>query len=277
MRYITLFLLAGVLVAGCDKSERQAVSDTVEKAVNAFFVAFDPVGVTNVALSASSDVTMGYSALDGSGEWRWIFEPSDVSTAEDALAYIEATCTPCAPSDKVVLIPMYLRQTRLPGSMPGDFAVWNVAKEIFLVVETERGDPSKILMCDFVLCDGRALRRLAPFAKLPTSDKLWDCIRQARSNPAALNNIAAMLFNDVALRSEVSAEHIGFYLVMAAGAGDPIACRNLAIYNASALATDADKDYKRDFWLRRTSETVQEKQRGFSPALEDRPIQDWPN
>lgn len=271
-----LSVVVALSMAGCNREDRQAAVETVQKAVNSVFVAFDAIGVTNISLSASSDITMGYAALDGSGELRRIFDPSEVSTAEDALAYIEKTCTPCHKSDKGILLPLYLAETRLPGSPHGDFEVWNVAKDIFLVVETEKGDPSSILMCDFVLCDGKTLRRLVPFATLPGSDTVWDCVRQSRGNPAALNNIAAMLFNDVALRSAVSAEHINFLLLMAGGAGDPIACRNLAIYYASSLATDEDKDYKRDFWLRRTSEAVQEKQQGFTPALEARTIEEWP-
>lgn len=276
VRIIAALTVVLFALSGCDRSETEAVATTVGKAVNSFFRAFDAVGVTNISLSTSSDVTMGYSALDGSGEWSRIFDASEASTAEDALAYIEKTCTKCAASDKSVLVPLYLRETRLPGSPHGDFDVWSVSKELFLVVEYEAGDPANITMCDFVLCDGRVLRRLVPFATLPASDQVWDCVRQSRGNPAALNNIAAMLFNDVALRSAVSPEHINFLLLMAGGAGDPIACRNLAIYYASSLATDSDKDYKRDFWLRRTSEAVQEKKKGFAPALEAREIAEWP-
>lgn len=271
-----LSVALALLASGCSREDRQAAVEAVEKAVNSVFVAFDAIGVTNIALSASSDITMGYAALDGSGELRRIFDASEVSTAEDALAYIEKTCTPCDKSDKALLLPLYMNETRLPGTRHGDFEVWNVTKDVFLVLETEPGDRSAIMLCDFVICDGRTLRRLVPFATLPGSDTVWDCVRQSRANPAALNNVAAMLFNDVALRSAVSAEHINFLLLMAAGAGEPIACRNLAIYYASALATDDDKDYKRDFWLRRTSEAVQEKQKGFTPVLEPRTIEEWP-
>lgn len=268
--------LAVAFLCGCDGTDRDAVVATVEKAVNSFFVAFDAVAVTNVALSTTSDITMGYSALDGTGEWRWIFEPSEISTAEDALAYIEKTCQRCIRTDRDFLVKLYLREARRQGETTGDFEAWHVVDDIFLVVESEKGEPASIIRCDFVICDGKALRRLIPFATLPASDNVWNCVRQCRRNPAALNNLAAMLFNDVALRSAVSAEHINFLLLMAGGAGDPIACRNLAIYYASALAKDDDKDYKRDFWLRRTSEAVQEKQQGFTPLLEPRTIEEWP-
>ena len=276
IKTMAVLSMTALLLSGCDGTDNESVSSVVEKAVNSFFVAFDAVGVTNINLATTSDITLSYSALDGSGEWRRIFDPSDAATAEDALAYIEKTCTHLGASDTGILMPLYLHETRLPGSANGDFDVWNVSKDLFLVIESEHGEPTNIIMCDFVLCDGRTLRRLVPFATLPTSDMIWDCVRQSRGNPAALNNIAAMLFNDVALRSAVSAEHINFLLLMAGGAGDPIACRNLALYYSSPLATDEDKSYKRDFWLRRTSEAVQEKQQGFTPALEARTIEEWP-
>lgn len=276
VKSIAAFTLSAALLCGCDGTDKETIVSVVEKAVDSFFVAFDAVTVTNIALSTTADVTMGYAALDGSGEWRRIFDPSESATAEDALAYIEKTCERCIPSDKAFLTKMYMKEVRLPGAQVGDLEVWHVDGDIFLVVESERGNPTDIALCDFVICDGTALRRLIPFARLPASDMIWDCIRQSRSNPAALNNLAAMLFNDVAMRSAVSAEHINFLLLMAGGAGDPIACRNLAIYYASALATDNDKAYKRDFWLRRTSEAVQEKQQGFRPVLEHRIIAEWP-
>ncbi len=278
-RTLAMFSLAAVAFAGCDGTgggASSAKSSAGERSADPSLVAFDPAGVTNVSFSAGAAATLSYSALDGTGEWLWIFEPSEFSTVEDALAYVERVCVRCESSDVAILLPLYLNETRLPGGRNGDFTFWAVSDGLFLVVENAPGGTGDVAMFDFVFCDGQTMRRLAPFAALPASDRVWDSVRQARENPAALNNVAAMLFNDVGMRSAVSLEHIGFLLRMAAGAGDPIACRNMAVLCAGAPGDAAANARKRDFWLGRASKAVSEKSNGFAPALKARPLEDWP-
>lgn len=275
-----MLAFAAVVAAGCDRAapESAPADAASRRTASGLFAPFDAAGITNVDFTSASGMAMGYSSLDGNGEWKWIYEPSEDATAEDALAYIEKTCTACDAAEKDAIVALYLEETRLPGSLEahGDFAVWKAGDELYLVVESATDDPADVKECDFVICDGRHLRRLVPFATLPSSDKIWECARQARTNPAALNNIAAMIYNDVAKKRAVMAEHIGVLLRMAGSVAEPMACRNLAVYYASPLAKDADKDRKRDFWLRRAGEAVKVKADGLAPALKRRTVEEWP-
>ncbi len=280
MRGTTIALLcaATCALAGCDKRDGgKSGAEAPARGRAGNFVAFDAASVTNIPLARTASIKLDYAALDGKGELQRILEPGDISTVEEALAYIGRTCARADENAAKTIVKLYLDETRVGGiGAENAFAVWEVAPELYLVVESAKEAAQEILMCDFVLCDGAVLRRLAPFEALPASDAIWECMRACRKNPAALNNIAAMLFNGVAMRSAVSAEHINFLLLMAAGAGEPVACRNLAKFYASSLSEDADRDYKRDFWLRRTREAVMEKNAGFAPALEPRTLEDWP-
>lgn len=100
----------------------------------------------------------------------------------------------------------------------------------------------------YMFMDGQTCRATPPFAFEPDSEIMAKSIIELRRNPAALNNLAAMVYNGLAKSGAYSKGYVEWLLVVASSAGEPMACRNLAIFYSDPGRGIKD-DRKRDYYL----------------------------
>ena len=160
------------------------------------------------------------------------------------------------------------------------YDTYSLGDDLYLMCESEGTGRMNMHSYEFVLYDGTTFRRLMPFESMPTSERIIASLREARTNPAAMNNLAAMVFNQVADHHSVSWEYVYRLLKTAADAGEPMACRNLAVLYSSSWAygfeNEDDRDGQRDIWLRRAAASAKAVNGGLKPRLEKRPLKEWP-
>lgn len=160
------------------------------------------------------------------------------------------------------------------------YDTFSLGDDLYLMCETEGTGRMNMHSYEFVLYDGTTFRRLLPFEVMPKSERVIASLRAARTNPAAMNNLAAMVFNEVADCHSVSWEYVYQLLKAAADAGEPMACRNLAVLYSSwrthGFEKDGDRDNQRDIWLRRAAACAKAVNDGLKPRLEKRPLEEWP-
>lgn len=260
--------VAAFVAGGCGGEEPVAHIDEPE------FIAFDAETFASAAACGAGS-SMDYASLDGKGLWTSLGEcaaPPGVAEAN-----IEKSCVRCSAAFESMLAKLYLDAVRLPGYEPeGRFAAWKVTNEVFVVIEYEDAGRTKPALCDFVLFDGIEMRHLVPFAAAPPSGRIWDSLMNAKTDPAALNNIAAMALNGVALRSAFTPEHAKALMMIAAGAGDPVACRNMAKLCEMQKPGASDRGRRRDFWLRRAAVSLRQRLEGATPKIGLLKVADWP-
>lgn len=161
----------------------------------------------------------------------------------------------------------------------GKYSLWSLGGELYLVKTEEPGGSMGMHMYAFVMYDSQTdgFGAILPFDFLPESERAIETIRQARSRPEAMNNIAAMVLNNVAWHHCVDAEYPIKLLKLAAEAGEPVACRNLAIYYSTRCGADADARAIGEYWRRRAASCAKAKKGGLEPRLA-RPlaISEWP-
>lgn len=158
------------------------------------------------------------------------------------------------------------------------YSLWHLGEDLYVVKTEEASGQMGMHMYGFVMydVDNDDFKVLLPFDYLPQDERIIASLRQARTNPAAINNIAAMAYNNVAWRQSISDEYIVSLLEIAANAGEPTACRNLAIYFGDRFLDDSEKDAKRKMWLDKAFSGAKAVQNGKQPNLKPLSISQWP-
>ena len=127
-------------------------------------------------------------------------------------------------------------------------------------------------MRSYVYCldNGKMARRLVVFDYEPNERQL-ESVFAARTNPSALNNVAAMIYNEEASRGVAADEYIVKLLEMAALGGEPAACRNLAYYYGKK------KEARRSgVWAKLAGIVARRRSQRAKLGLDRRPLSEWP-
>lgn len=158
------------------------------------------------------------------------------------------------------------------------YSLWYLGEDLYVIKAEEASGQMGIHMYGFVMydADNDDFKVLLPFDSLPQDERILASLRQARTNPAAINNIAAMAYDHVAWRHSISDKYIVSLLEIAAYAGEPTACRNLAIYFGDRLLDDLDKDARRKMWLDKAFSCEKKIQNGEFPSFKSLSVAQWP-
>ena len=158
------------------------------------------------------------------------------------------------------------------------YSLWSLGDDLYLVKTEEPGGAMGMHMYWFAMADVDAdvIKVLLVFDHLPESEWEIESLKQARTNPAALNNIAAMVFNHVAWHHSISTDYIEKLLLIAAAAGEPTACRNLAtLHSGDPYGYKRDEEKMAD-WRARAAACARARKQGRRPKMAPLAIADWP-
>lgn len=149
------------------------------------------------------------------------------------------------------------------------YRAWKVGDELYLLFEENDAGTMKMRNYIVVMFDGETFRRLVQF-EFPPSDEQMKNVLLARTNAAALNNIAVMIDRDEAERRAADENYVVRLLEMSALAGEQTACRNLAYYykRRGAIACSAT-------WAGLAG-VVARRRGGATGRLMRRPLTEWP-
>ena len=151
------------------------------------------------------------------------------------------------------------------------YQAWKLGDELYLLLVED--DTGRMKMRSYVYCldDGKTSRRLVVFDYEPGARQV-ESVVAARTNPSALNNVAAMIYNEEASRGVVADEYIVKLLEMAALGGEPAACRNLAYYYGKKKKTE-----RSDVWAKLAGTLARRRSQRAKLRLERRPLSEWPH
>ena len=129
----------------------------------------------------------------------------------------------------------------------------------------------RIRLYTFVLFDGETRRTFVELDHLPDPGEMYS-ILSVRNNPDAVNNIAAMYYNDEAWTHSVDDDYVVRLLTVAAQFGSATACENLA-----KLGRDRRWSKVRvERWLYFAEACRDTIEAGHAPKMELKSISDWP-
>ena len=152
-----------------------------------------------------------------------------------------------------------------------ELTAWRIAGNICLIHSADDSGRMKIRMYTFVLFDGESRRTIAEFDYLPDPDAM-NAILSVWTVPDAVNNIAAMYYNDKAWTHSVDDDYVVRLLTMAAQFGSVTACENLAM-----LGRDRGWSKARvGRWLYFAEACRNAIGTGHAPKMELKSISDWP-
>ena len=151
------------------------------------------------------------------------------------------------------------------------YQAWKLDDELYLLLDED--DSGRMRMRSYIFCldDGMTSRRLVVFGYEP-SERQVESVIVARINPSALNNVAAMIYNEEASRGVVADEYIVKLLEMAALGGESAACRNLAYYYAAKK-----KMARSAAWFELAGTVARRRNQHAKLRLERRPVCEWPH
>ncbi len=150
------------------------------------------------------------------------------------------------------------------------YHAWKIRDDLYLLFEENNVGTMRMRDYIMVMFDGSAFCRLVQFESQP-SDEQMNNVLLARTNAAALNNVAVMIDRDEADRRAADERYVVQLLEMAALGGEPVACRNLAYYykrkeNAARSAT----------WSKLAATVARRRGRNAVGKLPLRPLNEWP-
>lgn len=151
------------------------------------------------------------------------------------------------------------------------YQAWKLGDELYLLLVED--DTGRMKMRSYVYCldDGKTSRRLVVFDYEPGKRQI-ESVVAARTDPSALNNVAAMIYNEEASRGMVADEYIVKLLEMAALGGEPAACRNLAYYYGKRK-----ESARSSVWSKLAATVARRRNRNAKLRLERRPVSEWPH
>ncbi len=150
------------------------------------------------------------------------------------------------------------------------YHAWKVRDDLYLLFVEDNSGTMKMRDYIMVMFDGVVFARLVQFDYSPSEEQMKNVLR-ARTNAAALNNVAVMIDRDEAERRMADENYIVKLLEMAALGGEPVACRNLAYYykrkeNTARSAT----------WSKLAGTVARRRGRNAVGKLPLRPLIEWP-
>lgn len=150
------------------------------------------------------------------------------------------------------------------------YRAWKIRDDLYLLFEENNVGTMRMRDYIMVMFDGSAFCRLVQFESQPSDEQMKNVLL-ARTNAAALNNVAVMIDRDEADRRAADERYIVQLLEMAALGGEPVACRNLAYYykrkgNAARSAT----------WSKLAGTVARRRGRNVVGKLPLRPLNEWP-
>lgn len=150
------------------------------------------------------------------------------------------------------------------------YRAWKVCDELYLLFVEDNSGTMRMRDYVMVMFDGAVFCRLVQFDCPPSEAQMKNVLR-ARTDAAALNNIAAMIDRDEADRRSTEDTYVVQLLEMSALGGEPVACRNLAYY------------YKRKgnvarsgAWSKLAGTVARRRGRNAVGKLPPRPLVEWP-
>ena len=152
-----------------------------------------------------------------------------------------------------------------------ELTAWRIAGNICLVHSADDSGRMKIRMYTFVLFDGKARRTIAEFDYLPDPDTM-NAILSVWTVPDAVNNVAAMYYNDKAWTHSVDDGYVVRLLTIAARFGSVAACENLAKLGRDRRWSKA----RVERWLHFAEACRDAIEAGHAPKMELKSISDWP-
>ena len=150
------------------------------------------------------------------------------------------------------------------------YRAWKVRDELYLLFEENNAGTMKMRDYVMVMFDGAAFARLVAFDGPPSEEQMKN-VSLARTNAAALNNVAAMIDRDEADRRSATESYIVQVLERSALGGEPMACRNLAYYyKRKGNATKSSN------WARLAGVVARRREKGTKVDMPPRPLAKWP-
>ena len=150
------------------------------------------------------------------------------------------------------------------------YRAWKVSDEVYLLFEENNAGKMKMRDYIMVMFDGTMLCRLVQFESKPSDEQMKNVLL-ARTNAAALNNVAVMIDRDEAERRVADDNYVVQLLRMAALGGEPMACRNLAYYYKRK--GDVGKS---GIWSGLIGVVAQRRGENDAGRLSLRPLIEWP-
>lgn len=152
-----------------------------------------------------------------------------------------------------------------------ELTAWRIAGNVCLVLSADDSGRMKIRMYTFVLFDGESRRTIAEFSCLPDPDAM-NAILSVWTVPDAVNNVAAMYYNDKAWTHSVDDDYVVRLLTIAAQFGSATACENLAKLGRDRRWSKA----RVERWLYFAEACRDTIEAGHLPKMELKSISDWP-
>lgn len=152
-----------------------------------------------------------------------------------------------------------------------ELTAWRIAGNVCLVHSADDSGRMKIRMYTFVLFDGESRRTIAEFDYLPDPDAM-NAILSVWTVPDAVNNVAAMYYNDKAWTHSVDDDYVVRLLTIAAQFGSVTACENLAKLGRDRRWSKA----RIERWLYFAEACRDTIESGHAPKMELKSISDWP-
>ena len=109
-----------------------------------------------------------------------------------------------------------------------ELTAWKLCNDIYLLLAADDTGRMRIRTYEFVLFDGKTRRTIAEFDYMPPPDRV-SAILSVKSNPDAVNNVAAMYYNEEAWTHSVDNDYVVRLLALAARLGSATACENFAV------------------------------------------------
>ena len=150
------------------------------------------------------------------------------------------------------------------------YHAWKVRDDLYLLFVEDNSGTMKMRDYIMVMFDGVVFARLVQFDCSPSDEQMKNVLL-ARTNAAALNNVAVMIDRDEAERRVVDESYIVKVLEMSALGGEPVACRNLAYYykrKGNAARSGA--------WAKVAGTVARRRWRNAVGKLPIRPLIEWP-
>ena len=152
-----------------------------------------------------------------------------------------------------------------------ELTAWRIGGNFYLVHSADDSGRMRMRMYTFVLFDGRTRRTIAMFDYLPDPVTM-NSILSVWTVPDAVNNVAAMYYNDMAWTHSVDKDYVVRLLTIAAQFGSVTACENLA-----KLGRDRGWSKARvERWLHFAEACRDTIKAGHAPKMELKGISDWP-
>lgn len=152
-----------------------------------------------------------------------------------------------------------------------ELTAWRIAGNVCLVHSADDFGRMRIRLYTFVLFDGETRRTIAEFDCLPDPDAM-NAILSVLTVPDAVNNIAAMYYNNEAWTHSVDDDYVVRLLTIAAQFGSVTACENLAKLGRDRRWSKA----RVERWLYFAEACRDTIEAGHAPKMELKSISDWP-